>query len=117
MYNVDDAVAKIDGYIISVAGGGPFVGESKLVRIDEVGRTAAYASLVTATACPSGRREDDDEPAAAAPEAEPTGGRGGRGGRRQATIERLREQTPPWPQRRSAAFARQAEQRVPSSSR
>ena len=26
MYNVDDAVAKIDGYIISVAGGGPLVG-------------------------------------------------------------------------------------------
>ena len=26
MYDVDDAVAKIDGYIISVAGGGPLVG-------------------------------------------------------------------------------------------
>ena len=27
MYNVDDAIAKIDGYVISIAGGGPFVGE------------------------------------------------------------------------------------------
>ena len=47
MYNIDDAIAKIDGYVISIAGGGPFVGESKLIRIDEVKRTAAYASLVT----------------------------------------------------------------------
>ena len=41
MYEVDDAVAKIDGYIVSVAGGGPFVGEKRLVRIEEAGRTAA----------------------------------------------------------------------------
>src|SRR5262249_1180815 len=46
MYNVDDAVAKIDGYIVSVTGGGRHVGEKKLVRIDEVGRTAAVATLV-----------------------------------------------------------------------
>ena len=25
MYNVDDAIAKIDGYVISIAGGGPYV--------------------------------------------------------------------------------------------
>ena len=43
MYNVDDAVAKIDGYIISVTGGGRFVGEKRLVRIEEVGRTARDA--------------------------------------------------------------------------
>jgi ribonuclease G len=46
MYNVDDAVAKIDGYIISVTGGGGHVGEKRLVRIEEVGRTAAVAALV-----------------------------------------------------------------------
>jgi ribonuclease G len=46
MYAVDDAVAKIDGYIIAVTGGGPYVGEKLLVHIDEVGRTAATASLV-----------------------------------------------------------------------
>lgn len=46
MYNVDDAVAKIDGYIVSVTGGGRHVGEKRLVRIDEVGRTAATATLV-----------------------------------------------------------------------
>jgi ribonuclease G len=46
MYNVDDAVAKIDGYIISVTNGGPHVGEKRLVRIDDAGRTSARASLI-----------------------------------------------------------------------
>jgi ribonuclease G len=46
MYNANDAVAKVDGYIISVKGGTPYVGEKHLVRIDEAGRTAAIASLV-----------------------------------------------------------------------
>jgi len=46
MYAVDDAVAKIDGYIISIAGGAPHVGEKRMVRIDEVGRTAASALLL-----------------------------------------------------------------------
>jgi ribonuclease G len=45
MYNPDDAVAKVDGYLISVAGGIAFVGEKKLVRIEEAGRTAATAVL------------------------------------------------------------------------
>jgi ribonuclease G len=48
MYEVDDAVAKIDGYIVSVVGGGAYVGEKKLVRIEEAGRTAAIATLVDA---------------------------------------------------------------------
>ena len=46
MYNADDAVARIDSYIVSVAGGGRFVGERKMVRIDEVERSAASASLL-----------------------------------------------------------------------
>jgi ribonuclease G len=46
MYNEDDAVAKLDGYVISVAGAGRLVGEKTLVRIDKVGRSAAEASLV-----------------------------------------------------------------------
>ncbi len=46
MYDVDDAVAKIDGYVISVVGGGAHVGEKHLVRIEEAGRTAATAYMV-----------------------------------------------------------------------
>ena len=48
MYSPGDAVAKVDGYMISVVGGGPYVGEKHLVRIDEAGRTAAVASLLDA---------------------------------------------------------------------
>jgi ribonuclease G len=46
MYDVDDAVAKIDGYIISVSGGGRFVGSKKLVRVEHAGRTSATAVLL-----------------------------------------------------------------------
>ncbi len=70
MYNVDDAIAKIDGYVISVAGGGPFVGESKLIKIDEVKRTAAYASIVTGNGVPeTPPRERRPAPARKAPAA------------------------------------------------
>ena len=82
MYKVDDAVAKIDGYIIEIAGGGPLVGEKRLVRIDEVGRTAARASLVDANGAatggetPAGDRADDVQSR--------TRRRGRRGGRRRS---------------------------------
>ncbi|HEY6889580.1 MAG TPA: Rne/Rng family ribonuclease, partial [Solirubrobacter sp.] len=46
MYNDDDAVAKVDGYLIDVVNGIAFVGEKKLVRIEEAGRTIARAVLV-----------------------------------------------------------------------
>jgi ribonuclease G len=46
MYSPGDAVAKIDGYIISIRGGTKYVGEKHVVRIDEVGRTSAVASLI-----------------------------------------------------------------------
>ena len=48
MYNVDDAVARVDSYVVSVNGGGSHVGERRLVRIDEVGRSVATASLLDA---------------------------------------------------------------------
>jgi ribonuclease G len=54
MYTPGDAIAKIDGYIISVTGGTPYVGEKHLVRIEEVGRTQARASLVDVEPGPSG---------------------------------------------------------------
>ncbi len=48
MYSPGDAVAKVDGYIISVRGAGRYVGEKHLVRIEDAGRTEAVASLVDA---------------------------------------------------------------------
>jgi ribonuclease G len=50
-------VARIDAYIVSVTGGGRFVGERKLVRIDEVERAAAVASLLGSDA-PNGLGSD-----------------------------------------------------------
>jgi ribonuclease G len=66
MYDVDDAVAKIDGYIISIAGAAAHVGEKRMVRIDQVGRTAATALLLDGSGEPErppararrGREED-----------------------------------------------------------
>ncbi|NLT06575.1 MAG: Rne/Rng family ribonuclease [Solirubrobacterales bacterium] len=88
MYNEDDAVAKLDGYIISVAGAGRLIGKKTLVRIDQVGRSAASATLV------EGAEVTDAEPTT--PAAEPRasdpdskrprrrGRRGGRGRRKKA---------------------------------
>jgi ribonuclease G len=63
MYNEDDAVAKIDGYIVSVTGAGRLIGEQRLVRVERVGRASADASLVEgANGAPTGER-DEDRPA------------------------------------------------------
>jgi ribonuclease G len=75
MYSPGDAVAKVDGYIISVKGGTPYVGEKHLVRIDEAGRTAAVASLVDV---PTDSSSEDD-----GLESKPRR-RGRRGGRRRS---------------------------------
>ena len=72
MYAEDDAVAKIDGYIISVAGAGAHVGEKRLVRIEDVGRTSANAVLVDA-------QSDEDEALESSSRR-----RGRRGGRRRS---------------------------------
>ena len=45
-YNPVDAIAKIDGYVISITGAGKLVGQDRKVHIDSVTRTCAYASLV-----------------------------------------------------------------------
>lgn len=46
MYNPADAIAKIDGYVVSISGAGKMVGEDHKVRIDSVTRTCAYGSVV-----------------------------------------------------------------------
>jgi ribonuclease G len=76
MYSPGDAVAKIDGYIISIRGGTKYVGEKHVVRIDEVGRTSAIASLVDVAAPQDGDSDDDVE-------SKPRR-RGRRGGRRRS---------------------------------
>jgi ribonuclease G len=61
MYNADDAIARVDSYIVSVEGAGAHIGERRLVRIEDVARSAATASLLDSNgekveSAPSGRR-------------------------------------------------------------
>jgi ribonuclease G len=81
MYNPHDAVARVDSYIVSVTGGGPFVGERKLVRIERVERAAAVASLpgVEATNGAAGGGENGSELESSASRSRRRGRRGGRG--------------------------------------
>jgi ribonuclease G len=79
MYEVDDAVAKIDGYIISVVNGGRYVGAKKLVRIEEAGRTAAVATLLDAD---DAEGAEGDESLESKPRR-----RGRRGGRRRSAAK------------------------------
>jgi ribonuclease G len=79
MYAVDDAVAKIDGYIISVSGGGRFVGSRRLVRIEDAGRTSATATMLDAPP----QDAPTDPPAGDDVESAPRR-RGRRGGRRRS---------------------------------
>jgi ribonuclease G len=87
MYNADDAVARIDSYIVSVTGGGRFVGERKMVRIDEVERSAAIASLLGGEA-PNGSGGDEQKRSqldSDAPSRKRSRGRRGGRGRSRAT--------------------------------
>ncbi len=82
MYNADDAVARIDSYIVSVTGGGRFVGQRRLVRIEEVERSAAIASLLGSDSPNgSGAAEEggSELDSAAASRKRSRGRRGGRG--------------------------------------
>jgi ribonuclease G len=85
MYNDDDAVAKLDGYIVSVLGAGRLVGEKTLVRIEKVGRSAAEASLVNP---PEGMA------AGGSADGDGTSGRARRRGRRGGRGRRRRESSP-----------------------
>ncbi len=80
MYEVDDAVAKVDGYIISVVNGGRFVGTKQLVRIEEAGRTAAVATLVNVSE--EEQAADGDQSLDSKPRR-----RGRRGGRRRSAAK------------------------------
>jgi ribonuclease G len=86
MYEEDDAVAKVDGYVISVAKAMRHLGHKRLVRIEHVSRSAATASLV------EGQEPPDDAPAAGAEDGDGAprrrrGRRGGRGRRKPAAAE------------------------------
>ena len=87
MYNVDDAVAKIDGYVVSVTRRrAPYRREA--ARADRGGRAATRRARRSSAPADASRRRDEADAAAA----------DGRG--RRATIEA----SAPRPQRRAAPF-------------
>jgi ribonuclease G len=83
MYSPGDAVAKIDGYIISITGGTRYVGEKHLVRIEEVGRTSAVASLLDVPGAGSGGENGDSDDELESKQRR----RGRRGGRRRSSAK------------------------------
>jgi ribonuclease G len=86
MFNADDAIARVDSYIVSVTGGNSHVGERKMVRIESVDRSAAIASLLDG-ADGAGEDEDGGEESGEGAELESTATqrrRGRRGGRRRS---------------------------------
>jgi len=87
MYNVDDAVARVDAYIVSVTAGGPHVGERRMVRIESVGRSAATALLLDEqgeVVTASSANAEKLESAASSDSSGGRGRRGSRGGRRRS---------------------------------
>jgi ribonuclease G len=46
MYNPDDGVARVDSYVVSIAGAASQVGERRMIKIASVGRAEATAELI-----------------------------------------------------------------------
>jgi ribonuclease G len=88
MYDVDDAVARVDSYIVSVSGGGAHVGERRLVRIESVGRSSATAALLDANGDVQAAESEDGEGEKL--ESAPSGRRRGRRGGRRRSRARAR---------------------------
>jgi ribonuclease G len=88
LHDDEDGIARLNGYVITVAGGGASVGKKVKVRIEHAGRTSAHAVLADASV--DGRPElEAAVEEAAEEEAEPKpkrktrrGSRGGRGRRK-----------------------------------
>jgi len=71
MYSEDDAVAKLDGYVISVAGAVRLIGKKTLVRIENVGRSAASATLVEGAEVIDAAPKNGSTPTKPAPKRKP----------------------------------------------
>jgi ribonuclease G len=90
MHDETDAIARLDGYVITVAGAASKVGEKVTIRIDHAGRTSATAVLADADAVAEEPSEDGSGPAEEKPRKKTR--RGTRGGRKR---RKKPEETPP----------------------
>jgi ribonuclease G len=82
MYNADDAIARIDSYIISITGAANAVGERKMVRIESVERASAVAELLPEDAQPAEAGKDPKEKKSNAGRGKSGGGNGRSGERK-----------------------------------
>jgi ribonuclease G len=60
MFNPGDAVARLDTFVITVTGAAPLVGQRKLIRIEQIERSAAVATLVDGAPAEGGDESDED---------------------------------------------------------
>ncbi len=86
MYNANDAVARVDSYIVSISGAGRHVGERRMVRIESVDRAAATALMLDENGEPVEVTEQngDGDALDSRPRRRRRGRRGGRG--RQSSV-------------------------------
>ena len=80
LHDDSDAIARLDGYVITVADAAGRVGETVRIRIAHAGRISATAVLADADSAPEAGSEDGAAPAEAKPRKKTR--RGTRGGRR-----------------------------------
>jgi ribonuclease G len=85
-----DAIARLNGYVVTVTGGGGHVGEKVKIRIERATRTAAYAVLADGSAPIEETPASSTAAADAATEPKPKkrtrrGSRGGRGRKKKTT--------------------------------
>jgi ribonuclease G len=82
LHDESDAIGRLDGYVITVAGAAESVGEKVKVRIEHAGRTSAHAVLASEPAS-DGRPAVVDEAVEVKPKRKTRrGSRGGRGRRK-----------------------------------
>jgi predicted RNA-binding protein with TRAM domain len=82
LHDENDAIGRLDGYVITVAGAAENVGEKVKVRIEHAGRTSAHAVLASEPAS-DGRPPVVDEAVEVKPKRKTRrGSRGGRGRRK-----------------------------------
>jgi ribonuclease G len=80
LHTETDAIARLDGYVITVAGAAAQVGEKVEIRIEDVGKTSAHAALVSDDGDKATPEAETPKPEGEKPKKKTRrGSRGGRG--------------------------------------
>jgi ribonuclease G len=86
LHTETDAIARLDGYVITVAGAAAQVGEKVEIRIEDVGKTSAHAVLVSEDGDKATPDTETPKPEGEKPKKKTRrGSRGGRGRKKKPT--------------------------------